>query len=69
MNKKVTSNLKLLMSKGLKQPSAIRRLLKKYKSEFQDLFNTEMLDSEGSEDEDDNDNPDNDDDDSEEKNE
>lgn len=69
LHKTIVSNVERLISKGLKQTSAIKRSLRKYRGEFQDLFDTDFSDSEESDDENDEDESEDDDDDSEEKNE
>ena len=38
LHKKIVSNVERLISKGLTQPSAIKRSLNKYRGNFQDLF-------------------------------
>lgn len=69
LHKTIVSNVERLTSKGLNQTSAIKRSLRKYRGEFQDLFDTDFSDSEESDDENDEDESEDDDDDSEEKNE
>ena len=69
LHKTIVSNVERLISKGLKQTSAIKRSLRKYRGEFQDLFDTDFSDSDENDDENDEDESEDDDDDSEEKNE
>ena len=51
LHKTIVSNVERLVSKGLKQTSAVKRSLRKYRGEFQDLFDMEFPDSEESDDE------------------
>ena len=51
LHKTIVSNVERLVSKGLKQTSAVKQSLRKYKGEFQDLFDMEFPDSEESDDE------------------
>ena len=69
LHKTIVSNVEILISKGLKQTSAIKRSLRKYRGEFLDLFDTDFSDSEESDDENDEVESEDDDDNPEEKNE
>ena len=53
LHKKVLAYVKTLLAKGINQTAAIKRTIKKYKKEFQDLFENEVTDDEDSNEEDD----------------
>ncbi len=46
LHNKIIAEVKGLIAKGVGQTSAIRRIVKKYKQEFQDLFETELSEDE-----------------------
>ncbi len=52
LHNKIIKEVKGLVAKGVGQTSAIKRAVKKYKHEFQDLFETELSEDEDSETED-----------------
>ena len=51
LHNNIMAQINKLISKGFKKTSVVRKVLKKHKTEFEDLFKTELSDDEGSDEE------------------